>query len=90
MRDLLPNGCTASSVTRNKCIQEGEVILLLETTANRIANVAIAVEICTVRVEFHTSKNWFFYSKWEAEIFLLKNPKMYRNQSIYPLNTLCF
>lgn len=57
MRDLLPNGCTASSVTRNKCIQEGEVILLLETTANRIANVAIAVEICTVRVEFHTSKN---------------------------------
>lgn len=76
VRGLLPNGCTASSITRNKCIQEGEVILLLGITANKTANVAIAVEIWTVRVEFHTWKKLHFGPKWEAESFLLKNPKI--------------
>jgi len=33
------------ALTRNKCIQEGEIILLLKITANKTANVAITVEI---------------------------------------------
>ena len=33
------------ALTINKCIQEGEIFLLLKITANKTANVAIAVEI---------------------------------------------